>query len=37
MDKLREFIQVYRLYSRYQSPIYSARISYGVAFRGLPF
>lgn len=37
MQRLKDFLQVYRLYSRYHSPIYAARVAYGLAFRGLPF
>jgi hypothetical protein len=37
MRKLRDFIQTYRLYRRYHSMRYAARIAYGCAFRGLPF
>jgi hypothetical protein len=37
MSKAREFIQVFRLYSRHHSPLYAARIAYGVAFKHLPF
>lgn len=37
MSKIKEFIDVMRLYSRHHSFIYSARIAYGVVFKGLPF
>ena len=37
MRRLTEFMQVYRLYSRHHSPIYAARIAYGIAFKSLPF
>lgn len=35
--KLREFIAVWWQYSRHHSPIYAARIAWGIAFKGLPF
>lgn len=37
MNRLHEFISLYRLYRAVHSPIYAARIAYGVAFRSLPF
>jgi len=37
MSRLAEFVQVFRLYARHHNPIYSARIAYGVVFKGLPF
>ncbi len=37
MSRLRDFWLVYRLYARRHSPLYAARIAYGIAFRGLPF
>lgn len=37
MTRLREFWCVFKLYSRHHSPIYAARIAYGIAFKGLPF
>lgn len=37
MSRLREFLQVYRLYRQAHSVSYAARIAYGIAFRGLPF
>lgn len=37
MSRLTEFVQVFRLYARNHNPIYSARIAYGVVFKGLPF
>ena len=35
--KLREFMDVYRLYRAYHGRIYSARIAWGCAFQGKPF
>ncbi len=36
--RLVEFRQVYRLYRRAaHSPMYCARIAFGIAFKGLPF
>lgn len=37
MRTAREFLNVYRLYRRVHSPIYAARIAFGVAVRRLPF
>lgn len=38
MTKLREFLELYRLYRRGgNTRRYSARIAYGCAFRNLPF
>ena len=37
MDKLREFLAVYRLYAQNHPRCYALRIAYGCAFRGLPF
>lgn len=37
MKHLIEFFQVFRLYVRHNSIRYSARIAYGIAFKGLPF
>lgn len=37
MRRLIECIQVFRLYVRHNTIRYSARIAYGVAFKGLPF
>lgn len=37
MSRLREFIQLYRLYRRRHGRRYSLRIAYGCAFRQLPF
>jgi hypothetical protein len=37
MNTLREFLSVFKLYRRHHSVIYSARIAYGIAVRGLPF
>jgi hypothetical protein len=34
---VRRFISIYRLYRKSHGVIYSARIAYGCAFRGLPF
>ena len=37
IPKLRQFITVWWQYSRHHSPLYAARIAWGVAFKGLPF
>jgi len=37
MKKIIEFFQVYRLYARFNTRRYAARIAFGCAFRGLPF
>lgn len=37
MNALRDFVAAFRLYYRRHSALYSARIAYGIAFRGLPF
>lgn len=37
MDKLREFINLYRAYARAHPRRYALRIAYGIAFKGLPF
>lgn len=37
MSKLRDFVNLYRLYRAAHSPAYAVRIAFGVAFRGLPF
>ena len=34
---IRDFITTYRQYRKHHGVIYSARIAYGCAFRGLPF
>lgn len=35
--RIREFATVYRIYRHTHSIRYSARIAYGMAFKGLPF
>ena len=37
MRKLIDFIETYAAYREQHGRIYSARIAFGVAFRGLPF
>ena len=37
MNRLAEFFKVLREYKRHHSLFYSARIAYGIAYRGLPF
>ena len=37
MNKLREFINIYRLYSRRHSLRYAVRRAYEIAFLNLPF
>ena len=34
---LRDFLSIYRQYRKAHGMIYSARIAYGCAFKGLPF
>lgn len=37
LSKLLHLIDIYRQYRCVHSPLYSAKIAYGIAFRGLPF
>jgi hypothetical protein len=37
MKRLIEFVSVYRMYRRFHSPRYAARIAYGITFHGYPF
>lgn len=37
MNALRQFLSTYRLYRQFHSPIYAARIAYGITYRHLPF
>ena len=37
MKRLSDFFATWRLYCKHHSPIYAARLAYGIAFRGLPF
>ena len=37
MKKLSDFFAVFRLYAKHHSPLYAARLAYGITFRGLPF
>jgi hypothetical protein len=37
MNRIKDFIRVYRMYARHHPRRYSLRIAYGVAFQGLPF
>lgn len=37
MKKLFEFVGLWLQYSRHHSPIYAARIAWGISFKGLPF
>ena len=37
MNRLTEFVQVYRLYRNHHNPAYAMRIAYGIVFRNLPF
>ena len=38
MNKLKDFMAVYKLYRRSaHTPIYAARIAFGMAFLNLPF
>lgn len=37
MRRLAEFLAVYREYRMHNGRRYSARIAWGIAFRGLPF
>lgn len=37
MSRLREFLSVFRLYAKHHSPLYAARMAYGIAVKRLPF
>lgn len=37
MSRVVEFFQIYALYRQHNTRLYSLRIAYGCAFRGLPF
>lgn len=37
MKKLADFLSVFRLYAKHHSPVYAARMAWGIAFRSLPF
>lgn len=37
MNRIKEFFNVYRLYSKHNSRAYAAQIAWGIAFKGLPF
>lgn len=37
MNRITEFVQVYRLYRHHHPRIYAFRLAYDIAFRGLPF
>ena len=37
MNKLREFLSIYRIYALHHPRRHALRIAYGCAFRGLPF
>jgi len=37
MNKIKDFIAIYRLYSHHNPRLYAARIAFGCAFRDLPF
>jgi len=37
MSKLTEFWDIYCLYAKHNPRMRSARIAYGIVFRGLPF
>ncbi len=37
MNRITEFLQVYRLYSQHNPRMYALRIAYGIAFQKLPF
>ena len=37
MKRIKEFFAVYSLYAKHQPRLLSARIAYGIAFKGLPF
>lgn len=37
MKNIIEFLKVWRLYAKHHSPIYAARLAYGIAFKALPF
>lgn len=35
--RLGAFLDLFELYAKHHSPIYSARIAYGIVYNGLPF
>lgn len=37
MKALANFVAVWWLYRKHHSPVYAARIAFGIAFRRLPF
>lgn len=37
MNRITEFVQVYRLYRNHHTRAYALRLAYDIAFRGLPF
>ena len=37
MSRFAEFVSIFKLYRQHHSPIYAARIAYGIAFKSLPF
>lgn len=37
MRRIKDLIDVYRLYARHHSPIYAFRMAWGIAIKGLPF
>jgi hypothetical protein len=37
MTRIKDFYSLWRLYRAAHSPIYAARLAFGIAFRGLPF
>ena len=37
MNRVTEFLQVYRLYRNHHSRMYALRLAYDISFRGLPF
>ena len=37
MNRITEFVQVYRLYRNHHTRAYALQRAYDIAFRGLPF
>jgi hypothetical protein len=37
MKRLADFLAVFRLYAKHHSPVYAARMAWGIAIKQLPF
>ena len=37
MKKLSDFVAIFRLYAKHHSPIYAARMAWGITVKQLPF